>query len=61
MRLTKTKNCPKCGYLIIKDFNGFGSFECELECPKCGEVVRLASVTNFEFISIELKQTTTLA
>jgi DNA-directed RNA polymerase subunit RPC12/RpoP len=60
MKIKRTKNCPRCGGILVKNFTGFGNFKFEMKCAKCGAIVQIATTTHFEFINMILKETTTL-
>jgi len=55
MRIKKTKNCPECGYPLIRDYVGF-ILEGKMECPRCHVRLDITTATSIEF----LKSTTTL-
>jgi len=55
--LTKTRHCPKCGRLIIKEFDGFGNFSFSMKCAYCGEVIMIKSCTDFYIKQMEMTTT----
>ena len=55
--LTKTRHCPHCGRLIIKEFDGFGNFSFSMECAYCGEVIMIKSCTDFDIKQTKITAT----